>query len=662
MFDVRPETGFGLRHTWLPLAPVSALCFSAAGGRGPMLRAVQIAVSRGAVVVLALLIVAGCTKQAPNPSPRPAPSSSPGSAAAPAKVVHGSISLTSPPAGQTLAVKAAKLPSAAYEGLRRWTSLGVIVGTPFAAEADGTIPPSGVQISRSYPAPIPEGIAIQLAFFDPTLNGWRVVPSQIAPDRRSVSATVTHLSLWDDVIAGSPQQLETFRSAMDSAGREVKSIAKKSYSNLKKFNDAAIKLYEQAADELYYAVGGMFDVRVPAPTCEGDPPGWVQDVIFLDDRNTAIRWCAGHDKDDPSLLVIKARVNRGFGFLVETAAKPERVHNSTYDQASLDDLLEDLAQADQILGKSLREVLGQGKLVGPAKEIDFTFDQAAARTVRDSKPLVTFAPPSTAVFLISTLSAQVVDTGAGLVEGWATGIISVARCTNQINTASDLLGGLNALQTCVQEAAEIIARNLAAGLVKLGVDPKKAGEASGKLLGKLTIYMALIQPVFNIFNFAAEKMIPVALRTFAVITKVPLSIRGEWFVHGGTLKIRADYTATSISYNQPCGPNGPDGFPTDVCNQYTQLTARTENQRSVRLTVKSVSLRNTAGKRYPLTDQPLQHVGDYYSMKLLANRRATTELHKRNGALRVPADQANNLGNPYLCPAGDSNTDGICGA
>ena len=157
---------------------------------------------------------------------------------------------------------------------------------------------------------------------------------------------------------------------------------------------------------------------------------------------------------------------------------------------------------------------------------------------------------------------------------------------------SDHLGALNALQTCVQAGAEIIARNLAVGLVKVGVDPKKA-IASGKLLGKPAIFIALVQPVFTIFNFAAEKMTSRhPARSWS--SRRCRRRSGATGRHGGTLTIRADYTATSISYNLPCGPNGPDGFPTDFGNQHTQLMARTAGPRSVRLTVRSVSLRNAA--------------------------------------------------------------------
>ena len=145
------------------------------------------------------------------------------------------------------------------------------------------------------------------------------------------------------------------------------------------------------------------------------------------------------------------------------------------------------------------------------------------------------------------------------------------------------------------------------------------------------------------------------------IDKSPPPILGDWFVHGGTLRVRPDYTATAISYNFACGPVDSDGFPTVFCNQYTEFVVMAAGSRSIKLVVKKISLRDSSGKTYPLTDRPLGRVGDYYVMKLLPRRRATTELHAPTGALRVPAEEANGLGNPNLCPDGDSNSDGFCG-
>lgn len=193
------------------------------------------------VLVLLLLVVSGCTT---DPPPPPTPSASSAVARTTAEPVSSS---------EPVRVTPAQLTPENKRELESWPDLSLAVGTPVKVEAD-QIPTEGIRISRSYAKPLPAGASATLAFFDPTIQTWRAVPSVIASDRLSVSAVVHHLSVWTDFVGGVSECVQA------------------------------------AADCAYYHVGKIFSARAEAPTCRSGlnngRPDWVDMVSFTSCRGT----------------------------------------------------------------------------------------------------------------------------------------------------------------------------------------------------------------------------------------------------------------------------------------------------------------------------------------------------------------------------------------
>ena len=88
---------------------------------------------------------------------------------------------------------------------------------------------------------------------------------------------------------------------------------------------------------------------------KGKAPEWLDSGIFIqDDKNNPIRWCMGSDPKRPELLVVKARVNRGYGYFATTAVAPEWNYNSAFDDEALRQVWKTVADLDGTLGLQYR--------------------------------------------------------------------------------------------------------------------------------------------------------------------------------------------------------------------------------------------------------------------------------------------------------------------
>lgn len=153
--------------------------------------------------------------------------------------------------------------------------LGLEAGAPAAISLDaGSLPAGGVSLTRTLPKPVAGDADAALAFFDEEHRAWTVVPTSLSPSRRELRADVDHLSLWTDI---------------------------------------------------QYGAGWLLDARVDPPACSGSPPDWVQEdgIIFVDDANAPLRWCAGRDPQDADVLVVKVALNRSYGVGVRPVVRPE---------------------------------------------------------------------------------------------------------------------------------------------------------------------------------------------------------------------------------------------------------------------------------------------------------------------------------------------------
>jgi hypothetical protein len=418
-----------------------------------------------------------------------------------------------------VSVAAPELTTEEYDGLHGWLEAGMLTGAPVELTIEGD-PSDGVRLTRTYAVPLPADATATLAYYDEDLGEWLAVPSDLSADRRSVTAVVDHLSLWDDFVATGGQAGDSFRQGLDKAGQAVKDTASAVYDGARQFSDAIQQGLADAADDMYYYAGKVFDVRVDEPACVGEEPDWVDSVVVIDaNRNNSVLWCTGHDAKHPELLVVKARVNRGFAMLPKPAVAATWTYNSTFDQGLFDASVEAVTELDAVVGQSIAQLTGGLSIVGAGQEISYGFSERQARRLPIGTPLLSLTLPSTVSFLATTLAQLVIRQSEDMLDGMLAAVIAVATCARSVHEADDFPKAAKALLTCVRSADEAIAKNVGVALVKREKDPRKAGQLAGKLVGRISIGLGLIGPAFNAMNYAAERGVPQSARDATVFLR-----------------------------------------------------------------------------------------------------------------------------------------------
>lgn len=462
-------------------------------------------------VVLAL-ILCSCTGSALPPHSS-TPTASEG-------VRFGRAALTSPASWPgRLTVQPASVTDPSVDDAQEWLAKGLLVGTPFEITTDQPLPAEGIVITRRYPAPLEPGMAATLAFFNETAQAWQAVPSDLSPDRTQVSARVSHVSMWNDFVSGSQEALNKFK---DKAGAAIKAGVDFTKTTFEAFKNWSGEKLAQAADWMYYAVGKVFDVRVDAPTCDSSDPDWVDSVVHMpDNRNNSIRFCTGHDTKKPDLLVVKARVNRGFAFTATVAPKFAWRYNSTDSKGMWDQVIPWLTTTDQAMRDTVFEAAGGDPrlLVGAGEELALGLAETEVRKLSGNEVLV-LNPPTPLVFLSSLLGQLLMQDGMLKDESHLPAMLAIAACAADVKKAraDDLLTIAKATLTCLQSRSDDIAHLTAQAMGKAGRTPKVAGASAG-LVARVSIYLALIGPVVSSMNYAAETATPKDSRNVNVFRK-----------------------------------------------------------------------------------------------------------------------------------------------
>lgn len=440
---------------------------------------------RGLICALAVvLLLSGCSLR-PQPSPTP-PVAAP-VVAGRTEVGGAGVSVSG------VSVSDAPLGTKEMDDLSGWGDFPMAAGRPSEIRIDGAIPPEGLRITRRYQRPLPEGAIATLAYFSTDLDSWVAVPSAIAQDRRSVSAVVHHLSWWNDFVSGTQDA--------------VKAIG-----------DAAAGV----ADWAYYNVGKVFDTRVDPPVCSIKTPEWVDSTTFIEThRNNSILFCVGRDEDKPEILVIKARVNRGFGFNAEASAKATWTHNSSFDPNDLEEAWTTLAELDKVLADSMRNITSDGRMTAPGQEYSFGLSEEEARKLKSYLAL-NLNPQPVLPFLVTTLGQLVGSDMTSKADGYVAAVMATAKCSKDVASVTDGATWSKAALSCVSGIDETLAKQLASYLLRRGV--KDAGKLAGRIVGKMSLYLACIGPVFNGMNYWAEQGLVEDARTvhvFPAIVKDP---------------------------------------------------------------------------------------------------------------------------------------------
>ena len=136
------------------------------------------------------------------------------------------------------------------------------------------------------------------------------------------------------------------------------------------------------------------------------------------------------------------------------------------------------------------------------------------RSLDIGKPLVTFTPPSALAFLASVTAGLTGEAVQDRLAGWVGTVAGLGACAREVAGVDDVLDAARAVLECVGLADEAIARRAAVALLKArpGLTPQQAGKRAGAVVGRITIYLALVGPVFSSMNYLAELALPEASR------------------------------------------------------------------------------------------------------------------------------------------------------
>lgn len=381
-------------------------------------------------------------------------------------------------------VVAADLTKAQSRPLKEWGGLTVSVGEPVEISLAEPIPARGVVLSRTYNAPLPAGTGATFGYFDTTLGTWRAVPSKLSADRMTLMARVHHLSVWTDFVGW------------------------------------ASGTVDDVANWTAYQIGKIFDTRVDPPNCAAGTPSWVKQTIFIEtNRNNPLLFCTGHDTKHPDLLVVKARVNRGYGYAAAVDSDTQWTYNSTFaNSLDIDDLLAAVGHPGDAAFNLLQTMSQRGVLIGPGEEFSFGLNEQDSWLAGDA--LLKMEPPDAAEYLTWLLANLLVTSEVDLKSsGLVAAVIGISGCVSDLRAVRDAASAARAAASCVTAIDEDVARHLATALDKRGV--KDAGRLAGQIAGKITVYLALLGPVYGTMTYFADTQLDPAARTVSVFLTSP---------------------------------------------------------------------------------------------------------------------------------------------
>lgn len=364
------------------------------------------------------------------------------------------------------------------------------------------IPAGGAVLTRKFPKALPSGAAGTFAFYNRKLGSWQAVPTVLSPDRRTLTATVHHFSLWTVIVAGVNGTIQG------------------------------------VSDWLYYWVGKIFSTRVDAPSCSAPKPSWVQSATFIaTDKNNPLLFCVGHDTKKNSTVVLKARVNRGFGYTYTLPTSATWRYNSTTAQRSFGQALSEAIDIDSTLPGSVRQLFAGNNLVGPGDEVSFGLSQKQAGSIADGAPTLTLTQSNALGFLVTTLAQLIVGDGLSKADGYVAVGLAIAQCANRVVHVRSPGGLVGATVSCIRGLDESVARTLAQFLLKTGMSPKAAGKLAGEIVGRASLVLAVIGPATAGLDYWIQGGLPVSGRSIDVLAKPAVSPTGD---RARTISITAD--------------------------------------------------------------------------------------------------------------------------
>jgi hypothetical protein len=516
-----------------------------------------------ATASVTLLLVAGCTSSGHR---APASSTAHDTAAAGTvataqagahasgrgKVRLDGLTAVTPGSAATLTATAADVTPAGTAQLTYFAKrFGSHVAAPIELRSSTPLPRRGAILSRRYPSPLPRTVTATFLYFDTSIGGWRTVASYLSSDRRTVTAPVHHFSTWTTVTT-------TVGGWVQGAGNGVT-----------------------------WTLGSMFDTRVAAPTCEGKVPSWVKDTVFLDGLNTPLRWCVGHDPQHADWVVVKVRVNRGYGATVETTTDPQWSWNSFLDRSGVSIAAHVLTDYSAEAAKYASVLLQPGaQLIPGGEEVDFGFTEAQVRAARGGGvSLVSVSQPTLVDLALDLIIQQMADQIGNKKLAYLVGLLTVLRCGGDIVRAGANPAALaGAISGCVGDAKDIIGQQLAQYAQKdLSLSPKEAAKA-GLDASKKLLLVAAAGVTFQLVSDLEDLHLDSAARAasvFPTIAKPPTCVTSAQLAaalpaakkkllatkygrlgHGvDVIRCVGDWAGAGVDFYSPGSCCGPDGGP-----------------------------------------------------------------------------------------------------
>ena len=110
-------------------------------------------------------------------------------------------------------------------------------------------------------------------------------------------------------------------------------------------------------------------------------PSWLASANFIQDGNAnPVRFCTGKDPKLSDVVVLQARVNRGYAYTAHLATSPTWAWNSTEaTTGELQAIYSILANVDRKVAQSVTDLLAGGILIGPGEELKVAISEGAAR-------------------------------------------------------------------------------------------------------------------------------------------------------------------------------------------------------------------------------------------------------------------------------------------
>jgi hypothetical protein len=439
-------------------------------------------------LICVLLAMVGCTAQ---PLSSSGPASSGAAASQGGLVASGRTTVELPGSTQNIVLTEPALAQDQLDSLKDLSAIPseLTIGRPVEVVVTGILPSGGAVLTRTYHSALPDGAAATFAFYDEELGAWHAVPSTLSADRTSLSATVHHLSLWTDIVSGS-------------------------WASLK-----------NASEWAFDQIGKIVDVRVDAPRCVSGAPSWLASANFIQDGNAnPVRFCTGKDPKLSDVVVLQARVNRGYAYTAHLATSPTWAWNSTEaTTGELQAIYSILANVDRKVAQSVTDLLAGGILIGPGEELKVAISEGAARKIAAGQPILVLRPMHTWGFVASELSRLIANEILSRGQSFAAAAVAVASCVDDFAHIQDVGTALKAGGSCISHLDVRIASRV--GLLlqnfknpKTGAifTAKEAGRLAGKLVGLITVTIALAFPVLTYWQ---DRRLPDEARSVTLFPK-----------------------------------------------------------------------------------------------------------------------------------------------